>query len=167
MPEFVFPPLEIAPIQLLTYRLAEQAVQVHPEANLDAPASGVDLSVGFERHAEDGAVWLRLMVSFNEVEPAGVADDERNRHVRGHLLVVGEFEWIADDELPEEERAQLIAVNGASVLYGIARVHARQLTDPLPGAPLLLPTLSFRNVADALAAHEASDEDDGAWAGEG
>lgn len=149
-------PIPAAPIQLASYEIHEQIVQLHPGGDVSQPSSGLYLGVWGDRSFEDDRVSLDLFVSVNETDPEGDAVAETNPHYRGRVVLRGEFLWIGGEDLPEEERRNLLTVNGLSVLYGIARVYLRQLAEPLPAPPLLLPTVSFRDALSALASPDAA-----------
>ena len=144
------PDLVLAPIQLLDYDIAEQALQVHPGADYDRPPGGVALGMGVSfNEADDRTVSLTLGMGINEK-----VDDEdanpNNAYYRGRFAVRGEFSWVGGDEIESEERRRLMAVNGLAALYGIARVYVRQLSEPIFGPPLVLPMLSFASTVEPL-----------------
>jgi preprotein translocase subunit SecB len=65
------------------------------------------------------------------------------------LTLVGRFQWLEDAKPADEEEAdKLLLVNGLSMLYGTARVHLRQLTDPGPEPVLHLPSISFKPIVE-------------------
>ena len=87
----------------------------------------------------DPGVW-RVSLDIRHRE----AEDETPRY-RFHLRVVGFFRW-GGGETPNAEVAQLVAVNGASILYSSAREFLLLLTSRMPWGQLSLPTLSFADV---------------------
>ncbi|MGD9676269.1 MAG: hypothetical protein AB7V19_06260 [Candidatus Bipolaricaulia bacterium] len=81
-----------------------------------------------------------------------VSLDMRNKEDDGaipryafHLRTIGFFRYVAE-ERPEPEVAQLMAVNGSSILYSSAREYLLLLTSRLPWGQLNLPTMSFADV---------------------
>ena len=87
----------------------------------------------------DPGVW-RVSLDLRHRE----AEDETPRY-RFRLRVVGFFRW-GGGETPNAEVAQLVAVNGASILYSSAREFLLLLTSRMPWGQLSLPTLSFADV---------------------
>ena len=53
-------------------------------------------------------------------------------------------------DLPEEKREALVAVNGASMLYGVAREVLLSLTSRSVGGPVMLPTVEFSQFGDSF-----------------
>ena len=88
----------------------------------------------------DPGVW-RVSLDIRHKE----ADGETPRY-RFRLRVVGFFRWSGGGETPDAEVAQLVAVNGASILYSSAREFLLLLTSRMPWGQLSLPTLSFADV---------------------
>ena len=143
------PTVAPAPIQLLGYDVLDQSLQAVPEADYDAAPASVGMEMGFDVAArDDGALRLTLGLYINSRTDEETAND----HHRGQFVVQGVFLWVAEDGPVTAERRRLLVVNGFSTLFGIARVHVRQLSQALPGAPLLLPMVSFRDLADDLLA---------------
>jgi len=87
----------------------------------------------------DPGVW-RVSLDIRHRE----AEGETPRY-RFRLRVVGFFRW-GGGETPNAEVAQLVAVNGASILYSSAREFLLLLTSRMPWGQLSLPTLSFADV---------------------
>lgn len=69
---------------------------------------------------------------------------------RVHLHVVGVFSFAAP-EIAEQERARIVGVTGASILYSQARELLLMMTSRGPWGAFQLPTVSF--VDSSLAAH--------------
>lgn len=100
------------------------------EAQITVDLATVDTSPG---------VW-RVSLDIRHAE----SDDETPRY-RYRLRVVGFFRWTGADEA-EAEVAQLVAVNGASILYSSAREFLLLVTSRMPWGRLSLPTVSFADV---------------------
>jgi len=60
--------------------------------------------------------------------------------------VIGFFRWSTEGQ-PEDQVAQIVAVNGASILYSSAREYLLMITSRAPWGQLSLPTMSFADVA--------------------
>jgi hypothetical protein len=70
-----------------------------------------------------------------------------------------------DDEdpgTPEDTRRYVASLNGATILYGIARAEVASLTSNFPGGRLLLPTVYMDEVLKQQAARLAEGKADSA-----
>ena len=150
------PQLALAPIQLVDYVVVEQGLTVHPDADYDAEQpDGVALGLGLAVEPTEEGIEIILGMGINEPPPEGADSTQPSNAIyRGRFGIRGHFLWIGADDLTPEEQRKLLVVNGVSALYGIARVHVRQLSEPLPGPPLILPMLSFADALDGLIAAE-------------
>lgn len=70
---------------------------------------------------------------------------EQTPRYRFRLRAIGFFRSVADEK-PAAEVAQLVATNGASILYSSAREYLLMLTSRAPWGQLSLPTMSFADV---------------------
>lgn len=104
-----------------------------------------------QRHA----VGMKLNLATLDDQPGvwrvtlDIRDDDVGHEIpRYHfrLRVVGFFRWTAE-ERPEDQIAQLMAVNGTSMLYSSAREYLLMLTSRAPWGQLSLPTISFADVS--------------------
>ncbi|WP_235566327.1 protein-export chaperone SecB [Methylibium sp. Root1272] len=71
---------------------------------------------------------------------AGPEEGQTNFPYRLEIQLIGIFDG---KDLPVERRKPLVAVNGASMLYGIAREMLLGLTFRSVGGPVMLPTVEF------------------------
>lgn len=144
-----------APFQLLDYHIETLSLErLHPSVEDVPESAGGALGFGMEiRPTEDveGEVYeVELELHVNEDEEA-IPDEARERLFhRAHAALVGQFMWM-DGKKPNdpEEADKLLLVNGLSMLYGNARIHLRQLTDPGPAPVLHLPSVSFKPIVEA------------------
>jgi preprotein translocase subunit SecB len=63
------------------------------------------------------------------------------------ITLVGVFDG---RQLPEEKREALVAVNGASMLYGVAREILLGLTSRAVQGAVMLPTVEFSQLAEQI-----------------
>lgn len=75
---------------------------------------------------------------------AGPKEGSKNFPYKFEVAMLGIFDG---SKLPEEKREQLVAVNGASLLYSSARELLISLTSRSVGGAVLLPTVQFTDVA--------------------
>jgi len=124
----------------------EAAPEYVPDAEGRQGRHGVELQLGLATLDDDPGVWrVSLDIAHKQV------DDVTPRY-RFRLRVVGFFRYVADEESVPIV-AQIVATNGASILYSSAREYLLMLTGRAPWGQLSLPTMSFADVA-ALAANE-------------
>jgi preprotein translocase subunit SecB len=111
-----------------------------PDAEGQPRRHGVEMQLGLATVDDNPDVWrVSLDIAHKAVE-------EETPRYRFRLRAIGYFRYVAD-EIPEAEVAQLIATNGASILYSSAREYLLMLTSRTPWGQLSLPTMSF---ADAV-----------------
>lgn len=67
--------------------------------------------------------------------------EKENAPYEFELQLVGLFS--VKEVVPEDKREGFAKVNGASVLYSVAREHLRVVTSAGPFPPIYLPTVSF------------------------
>ncbi len=148
----------IAPIQLidfavdqLTYEQARPAAEELPDA-----LGGVVLGLDLERmYGEDEEhPHLRLVVSFNEEDIP--EDAEGHIYHRGRIVLSGWFGWSREEAAKHVDHPEkLLLVNGLSILYGIARQHLLQLTEPGPAPRMMLPSISLLPVVEQWLADQS------------
>jgi preprotein translocase subunit SecB len=129
----------IAPLNLQRYFLTE--VQLTPNASVDL-GKAIELNLedfSVDTRVEQGAIpevpWqIILRIQHN-------ADPKKNYTYNFLVEIVGWFE--VSSNVPEDKKAQLLEVNGSSMLYGVAREVVRSLTAQGPFMPINLPSVSF------------------------
>lgn len=141
-----------APLQLIGYQVQELSLErVFPKES-DADPLGFALGFGIESRpveGEENAYELELTVEFNKDEEQIPEDAEGQIYHRGRVTLVGRFTWVRESFPDDPDEAEkLLLVNGLSMLYGTARVHLQQLTEPGPGQVLRLPSVSFLPIVE-------------------
>lgn len=124
----------LSPLQLRGHRFT----QLHLEAiakGVPGEEADVETKLSWARHKTNPREWkVDLKVTF---EPA----KEHNLAYRGSAEVIGFFEIM--DGWPDEDCEGLIAVNGASLLYGAIREMIMMMSARSSHGEFLLPTLRF------------------------
>lgn len=141
--------MKLAPLQLEGYFLTDLNCQANPQfrAEKETKFQEKDLEVGAAVHPIKDRP-NRWQVSLNiRLQPA----PDANSPYSFCLNLAGIICWVGP-ELPEEKVGALLRTNGPSMLYGVAREMARDLTARGPFPPLVLPSVSF--IPDAPAAPE-------------
>jgi len=132
------------PLQLEESYFDVVSVEAAPEYVPDAEAKprrhGVEMQLGLATVDDSPGVW-RVSLDIRDK----VIDDEASRY-RFRLRVIGFFRWSTERQ-PEDQVAQIVAVNGASILYSSAREYLLMITSRAPWGQLSLPTMSFADVA--------------------
>lgn len=72
--------------------------------------------------------------------------DDENAPYEFELQVVGLFS--VKENLPADKREGFAKINGASILYSVAREHLRVVTSVGPFPPIYLPTVSFMDLIE-------------------
>lgn len=143
-----------APFQLLDYHVETLTLErLHPETEEDLEQVGTALGFGMEirpvEEGEEDVYDVELDLHINDDE--GAIPEEGKKHIfhRVRLVLIGRVQW-SENAKPEEEKEadRLLLVEGLSMLYGVARVHLRQLTDPGPEPVLHLPTVRFQPIVE-------------------
>ena len=131
------------PLQLEESYFDVVSVEAAPEYVPDAEARprrhGVEMQLGLATVDDSPGVW-RVSLDIRDK----VIDDEASRY-RFRLRVIGFFRWSTERQ-PEDQVAQIVAVNGASILYSSAREYLLMITSRAPWGQLSLPTMSFADV---------------------
>ena len=118
----------------------EAAPEYVPDAEGQPGRHGVEMQLGLATVDDNPDVWrVSLDIAHKALE-------EETPRYRFRLRAIGFFRYVAD-EIPEADVAQLIATNGASILYSSAREYLLMITSRTPWGQLSLPTMSF---ADAV-----------------
>lgn len=132
------------PLQLEESFFDTVSVEVVPEYVPDGEGRpqqhGVEVRLNLATLDDNPGVWrVTLDLTDKDVE----AETPRY-HFR--LRIVGFFRWVGG-ERPGQEVAQIVAANGASILYSSAREYLLMLTSRTPWGQINLPTMSFADVA--------------------
>lgn len=118
----------------------EAAPEYVPDAEARPRRHGVEMQLGLATVDDSPGVWrVSLDIRHKDVV------EEAPRY-RFRLRVVGFFRWSTEGQ-PEDQVAQIVAVNGASILYSSAREYLLMITSRAPWGQLSLPTMSFADVA--------------------
>lgn len=130
-----------APINLLEYFVTDLALSANPEFAVERP---------IETKEGDFEVKVRQQPAPKE------ADDHRwqvtleiiHQSVKGtnapyafRVVMVGFFK--SESYVKPEDEERMVRIQGASVLYGMAREIVRAMTGRGPHRPVILPTVSF------------------------
>lgn len=125
----------LSPLQLKGHRFTQLHLEGIPKG---IPGGDVEVTttMGMGRHVTEPREWrVDLKVTF---EPKG----NQNGPYRGSAEVVGFFEIV--DGWPEKDCEALIAINGASLLYGAVREMVLMMSSRSSHGEFLLPTLRFQ-----------------------
>lgn len=143
-----------SPLQLETSFVSKLEILADPGFRPeDEFAAEVRTAVGLDSDKDEPGLWhLTLKVIL------GPQPDERAPY-SGELHVHGFFRFL-DDEVPLERAAQLVAVNGASMLYSSAREYLLLVTSRGPWPAVQLPTVSFLDLKPEKVNHETSDAEE-------
>jgi preprotein translocase subunit SecB len=144
--------MKLAPLQLEGYFLTDLNCQANSQfkADKETKFQEEDLEVGVAVQPIKVRP-NRWQVSLNiKLQPA----PDANSPYTFCLNLVGVICWVGP-ELPEERVGALLRTNGPSMLYGVAREMARDLTARGPFPPLVLPSVSFIPDAPPAAAPKA------------
>jgi hypothetical protein len=139
----------IAPLQLIDYRvelLAHKRFDAVPVP--DGVEMGVALGLEFDAAFDEArdAQCLTLVVHYNE---EGVPEDVRPYvPYEGRTRVEGWLRWVDDEAASRDDAQHLLLSNGLSMLYGLARASIADLTAGSKAPRLVLPSLSFRPIAE-------------------
>lgn len=132
------------PLQLEESYFDVVSLEADPEYVPDAEARpqrhGVEMQLGLATVDDSPGVW-RVSLDIHDK----VIDEEASRY-RFRLRVIGFFRWSTEGQ-PEDQVAQIVAINGASILYSSAREYLLMITSRAPWGQLSLPTMSFADVA--------------------
>lgn len=107
---------------------------------------GTALRKGQDDDPRDFVVNLELLIDSKEGKPVPYIVD---------IGVVGVFNVLPS--LPKEKRQDLIAVNGASILYGVIREIVLSLTSRFSAGPLTLPGMNFEDIVSTNRVSKSAD----------
>ena len=139
--------MKLAPLQLEGYFLTDLNCQANPQFKADKETKfnerDLEVAAAVQPIKDKPNRW---QVSLNiRLQPA----TDANSPYSFCLNLVGVICWVGP-ELPEDKVGTLLRTNGPSMLYGVGREMARDLTARGPFPPLVLPSVSF--IPDAPAA---------------
>lgn len=130
-----------APISLLEYFASDLAFSANPKFSPEKPTEikknefGVDIGLQLAPNESVDHRWQLTMEIKHQAAP------ETNFPYSFRLVLVGFFS-VAERVKPEDEE-RTVKIQGASVLYGMAREIVRAVTGRGPHRPVMLPTVSF------------------------
>jgi len=136
-----------APISLLEYFATDMALSANPlydsskGLELKDAEYNVDVRVDAAPSESGPARWQVTLEIGQQTAP------ETNFPYSFRLVLVGFFE-VARPSSPEQDE-RFVKIQGASVLYGMAREIVRAITGRGPHSPVMLPTVSFYEPAVA------------------
>lgn len=145
--------MKFSPLQLVRYIAPEfscKAVEhFDPEKPMTAPEDSFHVKMSADRikatKEGDRTLWTLELRIRQEVKP------EQNFPYEFKIGLVGFFSF-PDGASEDFDFDRFLKVNGSSILYGIAREILRSMTARGPWEEILLPTLSFYEGKDKLAA---------------
>ncbi len=126
-----------SPLQLKTYRFLKTFVEANPIQEGEVSMSiGVDSDVRLSE-ANDGKDWIVILsVKLKENEEA-----KQPSAYKADITVLGQFS--VDSEYPVEKTPRMVAVTGASLLYGVVREMVANITARSIHGEFTLPVTSF------------------------
>lgn len=139
-----------SPLQLKHYTLTEVAIKPYEgyvsDGDAEYPsfddvdfASSVEFGPAHRKGEEDRGLWgIRLHLTCK-------ATEENSFPYQFNVGAAGVFDG---DNLPEEEKSNLVLVNGTSLLYGVLRDEILRLTSRMFNGPVMLPTVQFNQLAE-------------------
>lgn len=135
------PPLQLEESFFDTVRV--DAVPEHSPSTEGRPQRhGVQVHIDLATLDDSPGMW-RVALDLTDKD----VDGETPRY-RFRLRIIGFFRW-SGAEGSEQDVAQIVAVNGASILYSSAREYLLMLTSRMPWGQITLPTMSFAGIAVA------------------
>lgn len=146
-----------SPLRCRSYFVTELALTANPDYDASKPSaldfkdlqvtSTADILAQEKEYQKP--LWQLLLRVHQNVGP------EKNAPYNFVLVLVGHFEVHPD--YPADKAKQLAEVNGSSILYSAARQILRDAMNNGPFRPLLLPTVSFADMADSPAANKVAE----------
>ena len=132
--------MKLSPIQLEAYAVTDVSCRANQEHKSDQTVSyreeDIVIDHGCERDAADDRLWKSFLSV--KIQPR----TESNAPYYVSLQLSGLVRALP--QLESKDIETLMKVNGASLLYGVAREVVRQVTSIGPYAPLLIPSVTFR-----------------------
>ena len=131
-------PLQLEESFFDTVRL-EVVPEYVPDSEGRPQQHGVEIHLNLATLDDNPGMW-RVTLDLTDKDVEGATP---RYHFR--LRIIGFFRWV-DGERPEQDVAQVVAVNGASILYSSAREYLLLLSSRTPWGQINLPTMSFTDV---------------------
>jgi preprotein translocase subunit SecB len=132
--------MKLSPIQLEAYALSDLAYRANQDHKPDQDTAYGEKDIVVEHKSEriqgDDRLWEASLSL--RIQPRA----EANAPYYISLQLSGLVRALP--ELQSDNIEQLMRVNGASLLYGVAREVVRQVTSMGPFAALLIPSVTFR-----------------------
>jgi preprotein translocase subunit SecB len=132
--------MKLSPIQLEAYALSDLAYRANQDHKPDQETAYRDEDIVVDHKCErtpgDDRLWEATLSL--RIQPRA----EANAPFYVSLQLSGLVRALP--ELQSDNIEQLMRVNGASLLYGVAREVVRQVTALGPFSPLLIPSVTFR-----------------------
>lgn len=136
--------MQLSPLQLKQYWVTSLGFapceHFDPESDLDLKFDSIKNHVNI-RYVEEPVCCWQVDLSLAH-EPG----EEENAPYRYQIQVAGFF--TVDEGIPEEKVKNIVKVNGASLLFGIAREQLRAALSSGPYPSVLLPSVSFRDLVE-------------------
>lgn len=133
------PPLQLEESYFDTVHL-DVVPEYSPDAEGRPRQHGVQIHLNLATLDDNPGMW-RVALDLTDKD----VDGETPRyHFR--LRMIGFFRWTGGEQT-EQDVAQIVAVNGASILYSSAREYLLMLTSRTPWGQITLPTMSFAGIA--------------------
>ncbi len=131
--------MKISPLQLERYFATDFHFTANRQFDAEKPLEITDgqfsVQANVLHNKEETRKWqITLQIKY---QPAASANAPHSFS----LEIVGFFEVAS--AFPEDKTDQMVRINGASMLYGIAREIVRDLTSRGPHAAMMLPSVSF------------------------
>jgi preprotein translocase subunit SecB len=137
--------MQPSPLDLVYYHLTE--INVTPDKDFDSQESK-SLYPDFED--ADFSAQVRLAAPVGETDPyefmlklqlTGQAKEGRHFPYRFSISTEGVIRYTGDKLI--DERKELVAINGAAMLYGALREQLLSITSRFQNGPMMLPTVNF------------------------
>lgn len=146
-----------APINLLEYFVTDLALSANPEFATERPIEtkegDFDVKVRQQpapKAADDHRWQVTLEIIHQSVQGTNVPYAFR-------VVMVGFFK--SESYVKTEDEERMVRIQGASVLYGMAREIVRAMTGRGPHRPVILPTVSFYDAKPSQPASAPAPED--------
>lgn len=145
----------VSPLNCYGYVVTELATTANPDYNHQEPTQLSFKDLNIERFVEapktdDKKLLWRVFLRLNQnVGP------EKNTPYNFAIALLGNFE--VHPNFPADKAKQLVEVNGSSILYSAARQILRDAMNNGPFHPLILPTVSFVDMAAPPSANKVAE----------
>jgi len=128
--------MKTSPLQLEDFFIGNLSLNPTKGSFTKSGQIKVDVKLDYKRNESDKQSWMvELDISFKAAQPEPISYE-------GHIEIAGHF-TVGDTKIPEEKQANIVAVNGPSILYSSARELIAMLTGHGRNGRLILPSVSF------------------------